>query len=135
MNASVIQVFASYPDPIRHQLIELRTIIFTLAKEQNLGTLEESLKWGEPSYRCQGGTSIRIGWKSKRPRQYRLLFHCQTRLISTFRELYGNRFDYEDNRAIVFDISDTLPVEELKHCLSLALRYHKIKHSLCFGHL
>ena len=50
--------------------------------------------------------------------------HCQTNLVSTFREIYPDSFSYEGNRSIVFDAADGLPEEELRHCISLALTYH-----------
>ena len=38
-----------------------------------------------------------------------------------------------DNRAIVFDETDELPVDELKYCILLALRYHRVKHLPLLG--
>jgi hypothetical protein len=37
------------------------------------------------------------------------------------------------NRAIVFNVTDEIPVSELKHCVSLALTYHRIKHLPMLG--
>ena len=50
-----------------------------------------------------------------------------TSLVDTFRELYGDVFMFEGNRAIVFGEADEIPVAELKHCISLALTYHRVK--------
>jgi len=49
-----------------------------------------------------------------------LYFHCKTKLIDAFKELYGDTFQYKGNRAIVFDIQDEIPVDALKqlfYCL------------------
>ncbi len=40
---------------------------------------------------------------------------------------------FEGKRAIVFRESDELPVEQLKHCVSLALTYHRVKHLPLLG--
>ncbi len=39
----------------------------------------------------------------------------------------------EGNRAIVFNIKGKIPINELKHCFSLSLTYHKIKHLPMLG--
>ena len=36
-------------------------------------------------------------------------------------------------RAIVFGETDEFPVDELKHCISLALTYHRVKHLPLLG--
>ena len=45
----------------------------------------------------------------------------------------GTTFKFDGNRAIVFDKSDKLPSTELKHCISLALTYHSVKHLPMLG--
>ena len=82
---------------------------------------------GEPSYLTTGGSTLRIDWKAKAPDQYAMYFNCNTSLVTTFKGLYGDLFTFEVNRAIVFGENDELPVEELKHCVSLALTYHRVK--------
>ena len=42
--------------------------------------------------------------------------------------MHGDIFTYEGNRAIVFKTSQNLPLKELAHCISMSLRYKKIKH-------
>lgn len=63
MNTDVESVFNNYPEVIKSTLIKLRELIYVVAKEQNLGAVEESVKWGEPSYSTINGSSIRIGFK------------------------------------------------------------------------
>ena len=89
--------------------------------------MEETLKWGEPSYVTKAGSTIRLGWKASRPEEYRLLFHCGTTLVGAFTELYPDAFQYEGNRAIVLHKTADFPVAPLKHCISLALTYHRRK--------
>jgi hypothetical protein len=106
----------------------LRQLVFDVAKETDgVGEIEETLKWGEPSYLAKGGSTIRMDWKSKTPDQYALYFHCKTKLVDTFKELYRDKVTFEGNRAIIFDQHDELPIEALKHCIALALTYHQRK--------
>ena len=133
MDKSVKQVFDSYPKEIQPTLIRLRKIVLQAATEYELGPLEETLKWGEPSYSVNGGSAVRIDWKSRTPDKCFVFFQCQTRLIETFREIYGDTFRFEGNRAVVLDISEDIPVKELKHCISLSLQYHKLKHLPLLG--
>jgi hypothetical protein len=34
---------------------------------------------------------------------------------------------FKGNRAIIFDVNDKVPVEELKHCIALSLTYRSRK--------
>jgi len=62
-----------------------------------------------------------------------MCFHCRTRLVDTFKELYRDIFKYEGNRAIVIDEDDEIATNELKHCISLSLTYHRRKHLPVLG--
>ena len=108
----------------------MRKPILKTAADLDLDSgLEETLKWGEPSYVGPKGSAVRLSWKQKDPDRYRLCFHCQTTLVATFREVHPDAFDYEDNRAMVFNIADTSPYpSELRDCIGAALRYHELKH-------
>ncbi len=133
-NRKVSEVFHSFPEPIRHKLFDFRELIFqTAAANGEVGGLEETLKWGEPSYLAKGGSSVRLGWKDTTPDQCGIYFHCQTKLVDIFRALYGDLFSFEGNRAILFNINAPIPKEELQHCILLALTYHKRKHLPLLG--
>jgi len=130
---SIREKFESFPDKIQSSLLQLRDFVREVAKECDLGSIDESLEWGELSYSVKGGSPIRIGWRTKSPDEYCVFFHCQTTLVETFKEIYGDLFAYEGKRAIVLELSKPVPVKELKHCISLALRYHKRKHLPLLG--
>lgn len=130
----VTTLLASYPKKARQRLLSLRGLILDCANENpEIGTINETLKWGEPSYLCKDGSTLRIDWKEKSPQQYAMYFHCQSRLVETFKELYGDAFHYEGNRAIVFQLDEPIPDEKLKHCILLSLTYHKRKHLPLLG--
>ena len=133
MDESVKLKFDSYPNDIAIQLKSLRTLIFKKAKEEGIDDLIETLKWGEPSYVSIIGSAIRLDWKPKSPQNYCIYFNCKTTLVETFRELYGDIFSFEGNRAIVFKLGNKLPIKEIAQCISMSLRYKKIKHLELLG--
>lgn len=133
-NKIVREVFESYRLLVRKKLLFLRELIYAVAAQNSeIGELEECLKWAEPSYLAKGGSTVRINWKSSSPEHYAIYFNCKTILIETFKELYGDIFCYEGNRAIVFNVNDEIPVIALKHCIELSLNYHRIKHLPLLG--
>jgi len=95
--------------------------------------MEETLKWGEPSYLVKGGSTIRIDWKLKTPNQYAMYFKCTSALVPTFRMVYKGLFTFEGSRAITFQMDERIPKKELKSCIKAALRYHKVKHLPTLG--
>lgn len=130
----VADIFNTYPDDIRPKMLYLRQLIIDTADETKIvNNLEETLSWSEPSYKTKTGSTVRIDWKEKQPDQYAMHFTCTTSLVDTFRKLYSSKLNFEGNRAIIFNLSDEIPEPELKHCISLALTYHKVKHLPMLG--
>jgi Domain of unknown function (DU1801) len=131
-NPDVAAVFASYPEPIRIRLLELRALIFEVAKKTaSVGLLEETLRWKQPSYLTpsKSGSLVRIDQVKDSLDSYAMFFHCQTDLIETFRGLYENDFSFQGNRCIVFNTNHEIATEKLEHCLRLALTYHQTKNT------
>ena len=86
--------FSTYPLPVQELAIKIRNLILTVASEENLGDVEETLKWGEPSYITKTGSTLRMDWKSKNPNVISIYVNCQTKLIETFKEVYPESFIY-----------------------------------------
>jgi hypothetical protein len=124
-------VFDALPGPLKTKLMALRELIFdTAAEMENVGPLEEALKWGQPSYltsKSKSGTTIRIDKIKKNADHYGLFVHCQTSLIPIFRDLYDDELDFDGNRCVWFNVADDLPETAVRHCISLALCYHRDK--------
>ncbi|HEY6514436.1 MAG TPA: DUF1801 domain-containing protein [Burkholderiaceae bacterium] len=119
--------FDSYPPVPRKRLLALRELVFRTAEATDgIGEIEESLKWGEPAYttKNKAGSTVRVDWKSKTPGQYAMYFHCQTHLIESFRTMFPNDFKFEGNRALVFELSETVPRDALAVCIAASLTYH-----------
>lgn len=124
--------FAGYPEPAATRMRALRQLLLVTAENTDgVGPIEETTKWGEPAYLCKGGTTIRMDHKAKAPEQYALYVSCNTTLIPTFRELYGDVLTFEGNRAIVFRVDEELPIQAVQHCIRLALTYHRVSTLPC----
>jgi hypothetical protein len=125
---AVKAVFGSYPQEMCRALLDLRANILDVADAvRAVGRVEESLKWGQPSYRPVSpsiGTTVRIGPMPNSETEYALFFHCQTSLAADFDDLYPGLFRIEGNRALVFSVGEVPPDMPLRHCIALALTYH-----------
>jgi hypothetical protein len=125
---AVDAVFNDYPKPIKAKLLRLRRLILdTATATAGVGALQETLKWGQPSYvtaETGSGSTIRIDQVKSATGEYGIYFHCQTDLVETFRGLYPREFNYVGNRCIVLNVADDIPEAALRHCIALALTYH-----------
>jgi len=124
-------VLAAYPAPVRAKLNTLRKLIIdTARKTDGVGKIEETVKWSQPSFLTRetgSGTTIRIDAVKGEPGRTAMYFHCQTNLVSTFRQLYPDDFTFEGNRALHFDAKKPPRKKALRHCIALALTYHQRK--------
>ena len=124
---AVEAAFDAYPKPLKARLLALRRLIFDTARTvEGVGPLQETLKWGQPSYltpTTKSGSTVRID-RMKSANQYAIYFHCQTNLVETFRELYPAELSYGGNRSIILNANDEVPEPALRHCVALALTYH-----------
>lgn len=130
---SVAAVFAGYPPDIRDRMLRIRALILQTASETDgVGAIEETLKWGEPSYLTSetgSGTTLRLSWRPKAPDEISLCVHCQTTLVSEFRVQFPGTFVYDGTRRIVLGKSDDIPETPLSVCIAAALTYHSRKKS------
>jgi hypothetical protein len=130
----VEQVIANYPDTVRNKMQFLRKLVIETAEETDgIHMLEETLKWGEPSFVTKNGSTLRMDWKQRAPNQYAMYFQCTSRLVDTFRMVFNHEFQYEGNRAIVFQLNQKIPVLHLKECIRATLTYHSVKHLVTLG--
>lgn len=130
----VKKIFDQYPKSVKTQLLDLRELVLNTASEiDGLEKLEETLKWGEPSYLTKHGSTLRMDWKKKNPNQFALYFKCTSKLVETFKVLYKDKLRFEGTRAILFNLDEKIPEKEIKNCITLALTYHKIKHLPLLG--
>jgi hypothetical protein len=125
----VAAVYESYPAELRSMLLDIRTWIFEVAAETpGVGSVEESLRWGEPAYlttATKSGTTIRLGIYKGRDDVACLFVNCKTSLIESFRTVFGDQLRFEGIRAIEFPVGQPIPEVAVKMCLRAALTYHQ----------
>jgi len=126
--------FANYPDFVRDKMQFLRELVIETAEEiPEIKKLEETLKWGEPSFLTKNGSTLRINWSDKNPNQYAMYFQCTSKLVDTFRLVFDGKFQFEGKRAIIFQMNQKLPEQELKQIIKTTLTYHKVKNLITLG--
>lgn len=126
----IAAVFKSFPDDMRKRLLALRALILETAENtEGVGKIQETLKWGVPSYltsESKSGTTIRLA-PTRSDRRYGLYVHCQTSLIKEFSQKKPDVFCYEGTRALILntDVEPSRP--ELVEFITAALTYHSRK--------
>jgi len=129
---SVQSTLNSYPKAAQKRLSIIRNLIFEIAAELG-GEVEETLKWGEPACLVKGGSTVRVAWKDSNPEVCTVFVNCKTQLVETYREIYPDVFEYEGKRAVHIPLKGRLARGPLRHCLTLAMTYHKVKHLPLLG--
>ncbi len=133
-NPEVESRFNNYSEEIRDKILNLSHLIIEVAEEvKEINSLEETLKWGEPSYITKIGSTIRIDWKEKKPDQYAMYFQCTSKLVPAFKAAFKDLFQFEGSRAITFRLDEEIPETELKKCIKAALTYHRVKKEPLLG--
>lgn len=123
----VLDAIEKYPGTVRRRFMELRALILQVAEQHDaIGTLVETLKWGEPAWlpRSKSGTTVRIAWKPKSPEIIGLYVSCNTTLMDDWRAQYDPLLRFDGRRAILLPIRDVLPTDVLRDCVMQALTYH-----------
>ena len=124
---------AAYPEPARNRFLELRTIIYNCAERLAVGPLEETLKWGQPAYRLSTGSTLRLGYSVKNPDVLSIYFNCNTKLVRTFRELFGDDLAIKGNRELQIPVEGEWPERIVEECIRKTLEYHRLKHIPLLG--
>ncbi|WP_420332386.1 DUF1801 domain-containing protein [Roseibium sp.] len=124
------EIYGHYAPPVRQRLLQLRRLILeTARKNAAVGDLQETLKWGQPSFmtvKPKTGTTIRIDKDKSEVSDVVLFVHCQTSLVSEWRVLYPH-LCFGGNRSVHFRADEPLPEAEISQMVSMALRYHLYK--------
>ncbi|MEL6546136.1 MAG: DUF1801 domain-containing protein [Myxococcota bacterium] len=131
MPEKVTEAFERYPPHVRMKLSQMRDLIFRTAEHSEIiGRVTETTKWGEPAYlteETKTGSTIRLGAPRDPADRCAMYFNCNTNLVESFRERWGDRLDYSGNRALVFPVNADLPIQTLGICIEAALTYHVLK--------
>ncbi|MEJ8561851.1 DUF1801 domain-containing protein [Yoonia sp. GPGPB17] len=125
----VAGVFAAFPKTERQMALALRDLIFEVAETTpEVGQLEETLKWGQPSYltpETKSGSTLRIGLAKGGGAA--IFAHCGTDIISTYAASFADMDQIEGNRAVVFHSADDIVPARLRLLVHHGLTYHTRK--------
>ena len=116
--------------PAAERLRFIRSLVLAAGEAADAGGIEETLKWGQPSYlprKKRVGTTVRLGLLSSNPNHCALFVHCQTTLLDQYRDRFPDEFTYLDNRAVLIPIEGKFPEIALQHMASMAFTYHRNK--------
>lgn len=113
--------FAAFPDPARTHLRHLRALIFEVAATLPIGPLSESLKWGQPSYTTAKSTPIRLALT--KDLDIAILAHCQSTVISDFRDIARPDMRFDGNRALLLDAGSMPEPAAITPLIRAALSY------------
>ena len=129
MDDQVRAAFDEFDSNVRSTLLEARELVLQTAAELEVGPLTETLKWGEPAYLTEAsrsGTTLRLATPKNRPDHCAIFVHCQTTLVTEFREVIDHpAIGFDGNRAVIFPADLPLPVDALRHCIAQALTYKR----------
>jgi Domain of unknown function (DU1801) len=132
-DAKILAAYSSLPEEIMKAALTIRDRIFALAQQHaEIGQVEETLKWGMPSYLTKSpksGTPIRLGCNAD-ANTLGIYVHCQTQVVDNFREttpadlLVESKITTEKSRAIHLPAKTPLPNSVIDKFLYEALTYH-----------
>lgn len=124
--ALVEAALADYPDATRDRVLQLREVLWeVVAAEPAIGVVEESLKWGQPSYRpatAGTGTTVRIDRVSGSD-DVAVFTPCSTSLVAEFRAAHGSIATYDGKRGVIVPAEGEIPLAALRDHMREALLY------------
>lgn len=131
-NPDVLAIFERYSADIRERLLTIRSLIGeTATQRDDIGELEETMKWGQASYltkRPKTGTTIRIDRDNSGAGDVALYVNCQSSLVSDWRTMFPDLV-FGGDRSVHFSQGRPLPEDALRQMIGMALTYHSAKRS------
>ncbi|MEO1056065.1 MAG: DUF1801 domain-containing protein [Actinomycetota bacterium] len=125
-SATTAEWLAAVPSELTGLVERLRNLIYRVAFDVDAWPLVEELKWGQPSYRSPHGnesTPVRLGLTAGD--DVALLTHCQSSVVPEFRAVFGERFRFEGDRAVLVSDADAGHIDELADFVGRALTYRR----------
>jgi len=121
----VADAFAAFPQDARDGLLHLRDLILKTADDlEEVPSVTEDLRWGQPAYLTPPGIGSTIRLAVPKSGGFGLYAHCQTTIISDFAQAYPGWDRFDGNRGVLFD--DPKQIDPVRHgaLITSALTYH-----------
>lgn len=128
--APLLAHVSGWSDPARSTLWSLRILFHDVAAAADIGRLDETLKWGQPSWRPvkpRMGSTLRMAWDATQPDQLSLFVDCKTDLAARMRDLYPQLPLNDGQRQLGIDLTQPLPEQALRHLAEMTFGYHRAK--------
>ena len=107
-----------------------REMFHTIAAQAGIGTLDETLKWGQPSWRPikpRTGATLRMDWDADSPDRLSFYVDCKTDLAARMRDIYPDLPLNDGQRHLAIDIRAPLPEQAVSHLAEMTFSYHRAK--------
>ncbi len=125
-NPAVAAAYAALPLSARPAALMLRDLVFEVAAQTpEAGPIEETLRWGQPSYitpKAKSGSTLRIG--ATKTGEAALFAHCGTRIISSYAATFPDLDRIEGNRAVIFASPKDISPDRVSLLIRHGLTYH-----------
>lgn len=130
--ASLLTTIARWSGPAQNAAWHCRTVFHTIAQDNNLGPLGESLEWGQPAWRPtrpRTGSTLRMNWSPASPDRLALFVDCKTDLASRMRDMYPDLPVNDGRRQLAIALDAEFPEQAVSHLAQMTFSYHKAKHT------
>ena len=121
---------ARWSEPAQRTLWQCRAMFHDVAEKAGAGPLDETLKWGQPSWRPmkpRTGSTLRIDWSPKYPSRLSLYVDCKTDLAARMQILYPDLPENDGQRHLAVALDAPLPEQAIAHLADMTFTYHRTK--------
>ncbi len=128
--APLLNLITTWSEEASAALWECRALFHQIAEETEVGRLDETLKWGQPSWRPikpRTGSTLRAGWDAARPDQLSLFVDCKTDLAARMRDNYPDLPANDGQRQLGISLGAPLPKQAIMHLAQMTFTYHLAK--------
>tara|TARA_R110002094_G_scaffold23868_14_gene36157 strand:- start:1518 stop:1952 length:435 start_codon:yes stop_codon:yes gene_type:complete len=119
-----------WSEPAQQKLWHCRAMFHEIAEKAGVGALDETLKWGQPSWRPtkpRTGSTLRMDWNPKFPDRLSLFVDCKTDLAARMQTLYPDLPENDGQRHLAIDLYAPLPEQAITHLADMTFTYHRTK--------
>ena len=110
--------------------MQCRVLFHEVAAHADVGALDETLKWGQPSWRPskpRTGSTLRMDWTPKFPDRLSLFVDCKTDLAARMQDMYPGLPANDGQRHLAVDLNAPLPKQAIRHLADMTFTYHRAK--------
>tara|TARA_R110002049_G_scaffold23545_3_gene83320 strand:- start:34817 stop:35224 length:408 start_codon:yes stop_codon:yes gene_type:complete len=126
--AALLARIATWPAPAQHALWTCRARFHDIAKRDDIGPLDEALKWNQPSWRPRRprtGSTLRLLWDEQQPGDLAFFVDCKTDIAARMQHLYPDLPANDGRRRIAVSLAAPLPDDAISHLAEMTFCYHR----------